>query len=250
VTASKKGTVKWSYLNDDGCVHEQYIPNTHYNKESPFCLYSPQHVAQIANDHYPNRNGTCSVTYADTLELQWDQLSQKRTIKVDPLSNIFLMRSAPAFDRFHAYNSTIEEIEEGMHKMHNPSIDPNTVSDDESDNESQVSEIDSNENIVLNAPSSQPTVLNDIVLNAPNNQPTVLNEVTNHSDGNDRHHPDLPDDAFESLEFDGTMHILPTEDIEIQANTPQAQLLAWHYRLGHIPFAKIRQMAARGDLPM
>ena len=31
--------------------------------------------------------------------------------------------------------------------------------------------------------------------------------------------------------------------------TAQAQLLAWHYRLGHISFEKIRQMAKRGDLP-
>jgi hypothetical protein len=51
VVANKKGTVKWSYLNDDGCVHDQYIPNTYYNKESPYCLYSPQHVAQMNRKH-------------------------------------------------------------------------------------------------------------------------------------------------------------------------------------------------------
>jgi hypothetical protein len=39
------------------------------------------------------------------------------------------------------------------------------------------------------------------------------------------------------------------EDEEVQYQTPQAELLGWHYRLGHVPFGKIQQMAGRGDLP-
>jgi hypothetical protein len=139
------------------------------------------------------------------------------------------MRSAPAFDRFHAFNSTIERIEEGMYEMHSPNI----VSDGESDDES----IGSNE-------------MEELTLSgAANNQPIVLEAGTNERI-HDRHHPDIPDTVFDQSTFNGEMEILPTEDVEIQANTSQAQLLAWHYRLGHIPFAKIRQMASRGDLPI
>lgn len=39
------------------------------------------------------------------------------------------------------------------------------------------------------------------------------------------------------------------EDEEVQYGTPQAQLLAWHYRLGHMPFAKIQRLAKEGYLP-
>jgi hypothetical protein len=76
VTANKKGTVKWSYLNDDGCVYDHYIPNTYFNKESPYCLFSPQHVAQMAGDDYPEPNGTCVTTYADSVVMMWDQRKQ------------------------------------------------------------------------------------------------------------------------------------------------------------------------------
>jgi hypothetical protein len=232
IMANKKGTVKWSYLNDDGCIHDQYIPNTYYNKESPYCLYSPQHVAQIARDDNPNDDGTCVITYADKLILLWEQRTQQRTVMIDPATNIFLMRSAPAFERFHAFNSTIEEIEDGMYEMHSPHI----VSDTESDDESVLSEMEQ-ERHDTNIP------------NMENNQPIVLTlpeQVNIH----DRRHPDIPDSVFNRINFSGDVEILPTEDVEIQANTTQAQLLAWHYRLGHIPFAKIRQMASRGDLPI
>jgi hypothetical protein len=231
VIANKRGTVKLSYLNDDGYVYDHYIPNTYYNKESPYCLYSPQHVAQMASDNYPDQNGTCVTTYADSLVMRWDQRRQKRTVKVDTATNIFLMRSAPAFERFHAFNNTIEGIEEGMYEMHSPNI----VSDCESDDESIVSGEEQDELTISGT--------------VENNQPIVLNTESNENI-NDRRHPDIPDTVFDRSTFNGEMEMLPTEDVEIQANTSQAQLLAWHYRLGHIPFAKIQQMASRGDLPI
>jgi hypothetical protein len=40
--------------------------------------------------------------------------------------------------------------------------------------------------------------------------------------------------------------IIP-EDEDVSKLLPQAELLAWH-ELGRTPFAKIKQMAARGDL--
>ena len=70
-----------------------------------------------------------------------------------------------------------------------------------------------------------------------------------------RRHPDLPDSVFQTMTREQNVtssekiHIIPTEDVEVQADTPQAKLLAWHYRLGHLPFGKIQQLAKRGDLP-
>jgi hypothetical protein len=66
VSATMKGTVRWSFANDEQ-VHDEYIPNTYYNETSPYCLYSPQHVAQVNNDHHPLKNGTYCITYADML---------------------------------------------------------------------------------------------------------------------------------------------------------------------------------------
>jgi hypothetical protein len=73
IKATKKGTVKWSFTNDQGQVRDEYIPNTYFHENSPYCLYSPQHVAQIANDNYPIKNGTMYTGNAEEIVLIWDQ---------------------------------------------------------------------------------------------------------------------------------------------------------------------------------
>ena len=62
-------------------------------------------------------------------------------------------------------------------------------------------------------------------------------------------HPDLLTDAFEFTASEkGAFHEIPVDE-DIQHATPQAELLLWHYRLGHLPFGRIVKMAERGDLP-
>ena len=82
-----------------------------------------------------------------------------------------------------------------------------------------------------------------------------------------RHHPDLPDEAFDesdtaqafqdqiTIAFDSGKSISKVqqreiiEDDAVQYTSPQAELLAWHYRLGHLSFARIQKLVDRGDLP-
>ena len=73
VTATLRGTVSWSFVNDSGAVHEELIPGTYYDRQAPYCLYSPQHVAQIANDHTPEADGTGCFTGASSVALYWKQ---------------------------------------------------------------------------------------------------------------------------------------------------------------------------------
>jgi hypothetical protein len=81
-----------------------------------------------------------------------------------------------------------------------------------------------------------------------------------------RLHPDLPRDILEQQSrteeyqqkvtdaFQFGQHeqqpklIIPDDEFQ-HYDTPQAEFLAWHYRLGHLPFARIIEMAKRGDLP-
>jgi hypothetical protein len=58
VTATLCGTVRWDIEDDDGISHQQIIPGTYYNPDSKYKLYSPQHVAQVANDNHPRPHGT------------------------------------------------------------------------------------------------------------------------------------------------------------------------------------------------
>ena len=150
-----------------------------------------------------------------------------RTVPIDPKLNVFIMKSAPDVQQFHAFSSLIENVEKLDKDMASPHIQAligNVVSDEESDNEDND---DDEASIIITQPSVP-----------------VLQK-----------HQDLPNCVF-NVEPPGTIadpahrvHIIPIEDEDIQAPTPQAKLLAWHYRLGHIPFRKIQQMAKRGDLP-
>ena len=233
IKATRKGTVSWSFANDQGQVHEELIQHTYFNEDCPYCLYSPQHVAQQANDHYPKRNGTYSVTFADHMELRWDQDTQKRTVPIHPKLNVFVMTSSPSQHIFAAFCAKVEEIDNLNGEMASPSIQGLTSnivsdgeSDDETDEEREQDEQDDDASII------------------------GAKQVTPQ-----RYHPDLPNSVFEVPVTNSTVdqankaHTVPIEDVEVQATTPQAKLLAWHYRLGHLPFLKIQQLARRGDLP-
>ena len=63
------GTVRWSIEDDDGMVHSFTIPETYYNRGSPYRLLSPQHRSQVANDNFPKPRGTWCGTYEDAIEL-------------------------------------------------------------------------------------------------------------------------------------------------------------------------------------
>ncbi len=217
VSATMIGTVKWNIEDDNGVVHAFTIPNTYYNSGSPYRLLSPQHYAQIANDNHPKKRGTWCGTFDDAIELHWGQCKYKRTIKLDTLVNIALVRSAPGYTRFHAFCHEIGQIEDtvlGENEVYSMPAETNMVSDDEESDDEQ----------------------DDDSMDTGDEEPI------------DRRHPDLPNDVFTDLKENDSATVVP-EDEEVQYATAQAELLAWHYRLGHSPFAKIRQMAARGDLP-
>ena len=237
IRATKKGTVRWSYLNDQGQVHDEYIPNTFYHKDSPYCLYSPQHVAQVANDNYPIENGTMCITYAKEMQLVWDQRRQTRTIRLDPTTNIFMLKSATTHRSFTAFSNLIEGALGDRYHMLSPHLDdwnsqsPHIVPDDDED-----------------------TVVPNVIVPEPlAREERATRETTDirTEEAQTETHPDLPSKMFENLEpgFTGSVQQVQVEDTQIQSNTDQAQLLAWHYRLGHLPFNRIQQLAIQGDLP-
>ena len=232
-TATMKGTVVWSVTNDEGQIQELRIPNTYYNKDAPYCLLSPQHMAQATKDDHPMEHGTYCVTNSGSVTLFWKQATQKKTIKLDRATNIPLMRSAPGHKRFHNFCTLIEQEEATalLTSYDNDEEDsPGVVTDYESDDE----EVDG---------MSQGTITEETMCEEENTM-QMSEQVP------DRRHPDLPDTVFEKREVHpGPKLAIRGEDEEVQGSTPQAELLAWHYRLGHLPFDRIKRLAERGDLP-
>ena len=49
---------------------------------------------------------------------------------------------------------------------------------------------------------------------------------------------------------DNQVDVIPTEEQDhVTATSDYAELLRWHYRLGHMSFARIKLLAALGILP-
>ena len=65
-TNIKMGTIKWSWLDDEGMVTTHRIPNSYYAPEGELRLLSPQHLAQASKDLTgigEDKNGVQSTPY-------------------------------------------------------------------------------------------------------------------------------------------------------------------------------------------
>jgi GAG-pre-integrase domain len=216
VTATLCGTVRWDIEDDDGVVHQQIIPGTYYNPGSEYKLYSPQHVAQVSNDHHPKPHGTWCATYDNSVVLQWDQRKYTRTVLLDRKKNVALMRSATGYQKFTAFCNTICE----------------------------------DEPLVAFTLTNQ----TDIDQTGPEYHEDQFCQDTASPDSAQRRHPDLPDEAFIRNPDQPVDHNIDPPHFDLQDaptayEETKAQMLEWHCRLGHLPFNKIQEMAKRGDLP-
>ena len=90
-----RGTICWTIEDDDGVPHTITLHNALYVPSSPVCLLSPQHWAQVVNDHYPLQEGTWCATYSKSVVLHWDQRKFCRTIPINSSTNTPVFMSSP-----------------------------------------------------------------------------------------------------------------------------------------------------------
>jgi hypothetical protein len=221
VAGLQKGTIEWSIEDDEGKVHTIRLPNSYYAPTAPSRLLSPQHWSQTANDHKPHNHGTWCATYDDSVELYWDQRRYHRTIPLDPATNVASFRSAPGFTRFNAYCASIV-------------AQVAVVSDDEEGNDRIMSSQRSKS-------TPKPTV---------SELPVTVKKPTS-SDTK----PQPPKSTYikpkppiiTTNDFFDIPAVIEEEEIHIP--DPEAALLRWHHRLGHLSFKRLRLMAREGDIP-
>jgi hypothetical protein len=65
------------------------------------------------------------------------------------------------------------------------------------------------------------------------------------------HEEEIPSKAIRRgpLTFDPSPPPEEGEDIHLAAANDQAELMQWHYPLGHLTFAKLKQLALNGEIP-
>ena len=223
-----KGTVCWKIDDNNGRSHRITLPNTLYVPSSPICLLSPQHWSQTSDDHSPEKDGTWCATYSETVDLHWDQRRYHRTIPINNRTNtpVFMSSSGTS----HAQCSVAV-------------LDAATNIDTENTFQYCMSCAAT----TPPAPGSQfipPDKTNDVTPTSTSSSPTS----------------DLPPDSKYIPSPPSLLDVFPlpsrpprvdeaADDLETSAMTPQAELLRWHYRLSHLPFAILHLLANLRIIP-
>ena len=109
--ATHRGTLKWYLEDDTGLVHVIMIQGAYLIPEVSTRILSPQHLTQQANDHYPNEEGTGSLTTSKNITLFWSQRRFTKTVPLDPRTNVRLTTTAAGTRTYRAFCATLNAQE-------------------------------------------------------------------------------------------------------------------------------------------
>ena len=180
-------------------------------------ILSPQHLAQQADDHYPKEEGTGALTASKTITLFWSQRRFAKTMPLDPSTNVGLTMTTSGARSFHAFCATVavpETMQPNIFTMH-------IIPDEDDDN------------------SFQPNDPVELLPPEENHQQKLLPNT-------DDSMAAVPQTTL--INLGPITHMIP-EDQEPMPLNPHNELLRWHYRLGHLPFDRIKQLVTKGQLP-
>ena len=235
-----KGTLNWKIEDDDGVVHTIKLKDSLYVPNFTSCLLCTQHWSQVANDHFPQRNGTWQASYSDTIVLHWDQRRFKRTVPWSPRTNTGFLRSAAGAIDYRVYSAAVDadnEVETHEHVCYQSHFDDaHLVSDDEQEDPSR-------------GPGARSPRPNKCDKTISNEKIGIASDNRHAKYNNDEMREENLTDYFTQESSKEPTNIIDDEDEPLAADTPQAELLRWHYRLGHLPFARLRILALLGTIP-
>ena len=215
--ATHRGTIKWHVKDDNGLVNVMVIKGAYLIPDAATRILSPQHLAQQAEDHYLKEEGTGALTTGKNITLFWSQRHFAKTVPLDPSTNVGLTTTASGARSFCAFCATITVPETIQPNIFTTHIIPNEDDNDTFQPKDPVKPPSPEEN---NHGKMLPKT-NDSLATGPQTALIDLGPIT---------------------------HMIP-EDQEPMSLDPHDELLRWHYRLGHLPFDHIKQLALKGQLP-
>jgi hypothetical protein len=206
------------------------------------CLLSPQHWAQEAGD-----NQTFMGSFAHCCTLHWGDGFVK-TIPFNPATNTPILHTASASRTYRAYAATYEACEAAFYRRETVLQVPRlSVS-------REAAELDPSEFYAIEHVNIHNKMRDEVLavdINAddktvqtknPTHVQDATKPATTDTDAIVRHGP---------LTFDPHPQACDNEDedMPMAAADDQAELMRWHYRLGHLSFEKLKQLALNGEIP-
>ena len=213
--ATHRGTLKWYLEDDTGLVHVILIQGAYLIPDTTTRILSPQHLAQQANDHYPKEERTGSLTTSKNITLFWSQRRFTKTVPLDPRTNVGLTTTAPGTRSYRAYCATIDIQETEETNIFTTHVIP----DDDEESFQPKDPVDPPD------PDEEPVA-------SPEQSPAAQTQG--------------PMTTIVDL---GLIPQVIPEDPEPTSLNPHDELLWWHYRLGHLPFERVKQVAQTGQFP-
>ncbi len=228
------GTFKFHIKDDEGGVHLIKIPNSKYVPNLKVCLLSPHHRAQEAKDHHPVPKGTKMDTNDKAMTLIWDQCRHRGTMPYHPLTNTPSFCTAPALCTYCAVVALFEAAKVQYHQREHVLQMPGRLRLDK--------KITTEENVhtnILKKPltDSEGATSNDLTVQASN----LLSEKGDKEEKQTT--------RMGPLTFNVNPKLKEDEHVYLAAVDNQAKLMRWHYRLGHLAFPKLKQLALNGKIP-
>jgi hypothetical protein len=230
-----KGTFKFTIGDDNGRRHNIRIPEFLYVPGITKCLLSPQHWAQTAAD----KKKTWMGNFDDCCILFWD--GGQKTVPFSNMTNVPTYFMAPSLCTYQTFVATFEACEAPFFQMET----------------------------VLQVPGC--TLLRENAEITPEefvaeedfhcgNRKWLINDKVNEDDetirtSNVPGKTAAPDESIRRgplifLIFNPSPPIAEDEDVPLAATDDQAELMQWHYHLGHLSFQKLKQLAINGETPM
>ncbi len=228
----EKGTFVFSLKDDNGQIHTIKIPNSLYLPGLKQCLLSPQHWAQEAGD-----GQTWMGNFARQCVLKWHG-GGKKTVFFNPSTNTPIFTTAPSSRAYRAFATTFKALEAPYYRKETVLQYPGRhLMDDEPAFAPEEFVAEENLNFEKEVSVAEGVKTDDEMVKT-SNLPAPPDD-------------DLPSEAIRHgpLTFDPSPPPEEGEDVQLAAADDQAELMRWHYRLGHLTFAKLKQLALNGEIP-
>ena len=215
------GTLNWKVEDDNGKVHTFLIPNSIYIPEGSMRLLSPQHWAREATTSYnlSEKEKFKSTQLWNRNIMNWGRYGQyQKTVQNDRYSNVPIFYSASSIRQYQAYQTKVETTIDQTYLTCCPA---HYISDDES--KCELTDTESTDDIITAILPQEQT--------------------------RDNYTQENMTDMMSNLE-PRAVTIVEEEDEEIiTATSNKAELMRWHYRLGHLSFKKLKVLAEKGIIP-
>ena len=174
-------------------------------------------IAQQANDHYPMEEGTGSLTTSKNITLFWSQRRFTKTVPLDPRTNVGLTTTAAGTRSYRAFCASINEKETKETNIFTTHVIPDDEDDESFQPQDPVAPPAEEE--------SDPVASTEQSIEVPGTGPMTT-----------------------QVDLGPITHVIP-EDPEPTSLDPHDELLRWYYRLGHLPFDRVKQLSQTEQLP-